>query len=66
MKCIQINGGLMCASVVQILIGMTGLIGAIMKFVGPLTIIPTVALVGLSLFETITAPAQEHWGISLG
>ena len=34
----------------QVLIGSTGAIGFLMRFIGPLTIAPTVALVGLALF----------------
>lgn len=41
----------MVAALFQILIGFTGLIGFLLRFVGPLTIAPTITLVGLSLFE---------------
>ena len=35
----------------QILIGFTGLVGFLLRFVGPLTIAPTITLVGLALFQ---------------
>lgn len=44
----------------------SGLIGKIVKYVTPLTIVPTVSLVGLSLFENAGESASKHWGISMG
>ena len=41
----------MVASLFQILIGFTGLVGFVVRFVGPLTVAPTVSLIGLSLFD---------------
>ena len=40
----------MISSLFQIFIGLTGLIGQLLKFIGPLTIAPTIALVALPLF----------------
>lgn len=37
----------------------------ILKFVTPLTIVPTVSLVGLSLFENAAEAASKHWGIAM-
>lgn len=37
-----------------------------LKYVTPLTIVPTVSLVGLSLFENAADAASKHWGISAG
>jgi nucleobase transporter 1/2 len=41
----------MVASLFQMVIGFTGIIGFLLKFIGPLTIAPTVTLVGLALFK---------------
>lgn len=40
----------MISSLFQIFIGLTGLIGQLLRFIGPLTIAPTIALVALPLF----------------
>ena len=40
----------MVSSLFQILLGFSGLIGLVLQFVGPLAIMPTIALVGLPLF----------------
>lgn len=54
----------MVASLLQILVGFSGIIGFLMRFIGPLTIAPTITLIGLSLFESSAAKAGTHWGIS--
>ncbi|XP_026175070.1 solute carrier family 23 member 1-like [Mastacembelus armatus] len=59
-----LQGSIMVASVLQILVGFSGLIGFLMRFIGPLTIAPTVSLIGLSLYDSAGAKAGSHWGIS--
>lgn len=54
----------MVASVLQILVGFTGLIGFLMRYIGPLTIAPTVSLIGLSVYDSAGAKAGGHWGIA--
>ncbi|XP_063757593.1 solute carrier family 23 member 2-like isoform X2 [Eleginops maclovinus] len=59
-----LQGSIMVASLLQILVGFSGLIGLLMRFIGPLTIAPTVSLIGLSLFDSVGEKAGSHWGIS--
>lgn len=59
----EIQGGLMAAAAVQILLGGTGLIGILLRFIGPLTIMPTVTMTGLSMFEVCARYGSQHWGI---
>ncbi|XP_068198783.1 solute carrier family 23 member 1-like [Antennarius striatus] len=59
-----LQGSIMLASILQILVGFSGLIGFLMRFIGPLTIAPTVCLIGLSLYDTAGHKAGSHWGIS--
>lgn len=60
----ELQGAIMVASCFQIVVGFSGLIGLIMRFIGPLTIAPTVSLIGLSLFDSAGNDAGSHWGIS--
>ncbi|XP_005093309.1 solute carrier family 23 member 1 [Aplysia californica] len=60
----EIQGGIMLASVVQVLLGCTGLIGLLLRYIGPITIVPTISLVGLSLVGVALRFCQAHWGIS--
>jgi nucleobase transporter 1/2 len=46
----QIQGAVMLSSLFQIFVGFTGLVGVLLRFIGPITVAPTIALVGLSLF----------------
>lgn len=62
--CPQLQGSIMVASVLQILVGFSGLIGFLMRFIGPLTIAPTISLIGLSLYNSAGDKAGSHWGIS--
>uniref|UniRef100_A0A3Q3GS86 Solute carrier family 23 member 1-like n=1 Tax=Labrus bergylta TaxID=56723 RepID=A0A3Q3GS86_9LABR len=59
-----LQGSVMVASLLQILVGFSGLIGFLMRFIGPLTIAPTVSLIGLSLYDSAGAKLGSHWGIS--
>ncbi|XP_078527267.1 solute carrier family 23 member 1-like [Lissotriton helveticus] len=60
----EIQGAVMVASCFQIFVGFTGLIGLLMRFIGPLTIAPTICLIALPLFESAGNDAGSHWGIS--
>jgi len=55
----------MCASVFEIAIGATGVVGLMLRYTGPLSIFPTVTLLGLSLFKSAAAFAAKQWWICL-
>eukprot|EP00795_Rhopilema_esculentum_P006412 gene6412-11852_t len=61
----EIQGAIMVSALAQVFIGFSGLMGLIIRFIGPLTIVPTIALVGLPLFETAYYFASAQWGIAL-
>lgn len=61
----EIQGNLILASLTQVLVGSLGIIGTILRFVGPLTIAPTVSLIGLSLSHVVAMFCETHWGISM-
>nr|XP_010311743.1 PREDICTED: solute carrier family 23 member 1-like [Balearica regulorum gibbericeps] len=60
----EVQGAIMVASCFQILVGFSGLIGFLMRFIGPLTIAPTITLVALPLFDSAGDDAGQHWGIA--
>ena len=47
----------MISSLFQIVIGFTGLVGFLLRFIGPLTIAPTITLVGVALFKVAAGNA---------
>ena len=60
------QGAIALSGVVEFLLGLTGAIGFMMRFIGPLTIAPTIALIGLDLFSTVANSSRSHWGIAIG
>lgn len=59
----HIQGAVILGGVVQIIVGYSGLIGRLLRFVGPITIAPTIALIGLALYPFGAPKAGTHWGI---
>lgn len=60
----QIQGAIVVSSLVEVVIGLLGLPGALLSYIGPLTVTPTVALIGLSVFQAAGERAGSHWGIA--
>lgn len=65
MLSVQIQGAIMVASIFQVVIGFTGAIGWMLKYIGPLAISPTISLAGLALFDVATGFASKQWWITL-
>ncbi|XP_066445353.1 solute carrier family 23 member 1 [Eleutherodactylus coqui] len=62
---LQIQGAIIISSLVEIVIGFVGLPGVLLNYIGPLTVAPTISLIGLSVFEAAGERAGSHWGISI-
>jgi len=58
----QITGAIIIASAFEIVLGWSGLIGKVRKYVGPVTIGPTIALIGLALYK-VGAPQAFSGGL---
>lgn len=61
----EISGAIAVSAIFQLVIGVTGFVGKILKIVTPLTIAPTVSLTTLSLFAQVGNTASKHWGIAI-
>jgi xanthine/uracil permease len=59
----HVQGAVIAGAFFEILIGFTGMVGKLLRFVGPVTIAPTIALIGLALFKFGAPVAGTHWGI---
>jgi nucleobase transporter 1/2 len=59
----HVQGAVLAGSFFEMAVGYTGLVGKLLRFVGPITIAPTIALIGLALFEFGAPVAGQHWGI---
>ncbi|MFC6717074.1 uracil-xanthine permease family protein [Natrialbaceae archaeon GCM10025810] len=64
---LQLQGAIIVAATVQVVLGYFGLVGKLRRFLSPVVIAPTIALIGLSLFNApqITAPSQTSVGLLL-
>ncbi|KAM4554359.1 solute carrier family 23 member 2 [Fundulus diaphanus] len=60
----EIQGAILVASLLQIVLGFSGLVGLVLKYIGPLAIAPTINLIGLSLFIEAGKKCGSHWGIA--
>lgn len=58
-----IAGSIIVGSVVETVIGFSGLMGKIRRIVTPVTIGPVIMLIGLALFQHGAPKAGTHWGI---
>ncbi|XP_028157856.1 solute carrier family 23 member 2 isoform X2 [Ostrinia furnacalis] len=62
----ELSGAIAVSAVLQLVFGYFGIFGQLLRFVTPLTIAPTVALVGLTLFDHAAEAASQQWGIAAG
>nr|KAI8755909.1 solute carrier family 23 member 2-like [Biomphalaria glabrata] len=63
-KLAQLSGSLMLAGGLHFLIGATGLIGILIRYIGPITIVPTVTLVGLFIYKAAVKFCETNWLLS--
>ena len=59
----HVQGAIIAGSLFEIIVGRTGMVGRLLRFVGPITIAPTIALIGLSLFKFGAPEAGRYWPI---
>ncbi|XP_078486668.1 solute carrier family 23 member 1-like [Ciona intestinalis] len=60
----EVQGAIAVAAILEVILGATGAVGFLMRFIGPLTIVPTITLIGLDLFATAATNAEVQWGIA--
>ncbi|GAB3311103.1 xanthine permease [Haloplanus rallus] len=67
---LQLQGAIVVAAVVEIAVGYLGLLGRLRSYISPVIIAPTIALIGLALFNApqVTAASGNWWllGLTLG
>ncbi|HJO25818.1 MAG: xanthine permease [Planctomycetes bacterium] len=59
----HVQGAIILGALCEIVIGYSGIVGRLLRLVGPLTIAPTIALIGLALFKFGAPVAGTHWGL---
>ncbi|XP_033756827.1 solute carrier family 23 member 1-like isoform X2 [Pecten maximus] len=61
----EIQGCLMIVGAIHFLVGSTGLVGVLLRYVGPITIVPSILLLGIYVAEPVMSFVVPHWGMSL-
>ena len=56
---------MMVASLLEIVLGFSGLLGFLLRYIGPLVICPTISLLGLSLSSNAASMGAHQWWICL-
>eukprot|EP00096_Caligus_rogercresseyi_P014539 TRINITY_DN7039_c0_g1_i1.p1 TRINITY_DN7039_c0_g1~~TRINITY_DN7039_c0_g1_i1.p1 ORF type:complete len:555 (-),score=51.88 TRINITY_DN7039_c0_g1_i1:374-2038(-) len=62
----ELQGAIIVSSLVQIILGFSGLAGIVLRFVTPLTIAPAITMVGLGLIDAAMAFCAKQWAVSMG
>ncbi|WP_267639359.1 uracil-xanthine permease family protein [Haloarchaeobius amylolyticus] len=69
-KLLFLQGAIIAAATTEVFIGYLGIVGRLRRLLSPVVVAPTIALIGLSLFNVpqITAPDQNWWllGLTVG
>ncbi|XP_021348631.1 solute carrier family 23 member 2-like isoform X2 [Mizuhopecten yessoensis] len=60
----MMQGSLMVAGILQTLLGATGLIGRLLRFIGPITVVPVLFLIGISIYKTAVKFCNAHFGVA--
>ncbi|KAJ8039465.1 Solute carrier family 23 member 1 [Holothuria leucospilota] len=60
----QIQGSLCVASLAQVLLGFTGLVGLLLRFIRPITITTTLLSITIEILPWASDSCGTHWGIS--
>jgi nucleobase transporter 1/2 len=61
----QVAIAIMVASLFEIILGYTGLMGYIKRAISPVVIAPTITMIGISLFALGIPAMSTNWGISI-
>ncbi|XP_060574040.1 solute carrier family 23 member 2-like [Ruditapes philippinarum] len=61
----EIQGAIIVASLFQVLTGVSGILTYMLKYIGPLCIVPIITLTGISLFPAGSKMASGHWWVAL-
>ncbi|KAJ8321043.1 hypothetical protein KUTeg_002630, partial [Tegillarca granosa] len=60
----MMQGSLIAAGLIQTLLGLTGVVGKLLRYIGPITVVPVVTLIGFSIYRTAIKFCETQWGVS--
>ncbi|MDR5672983.1 Xanthine/uracil permease [Halalkaliarchaeum sp. AArc-CO] len=64
---LQLQGAIVAAAMVEVAVGYFGLVGKVREYLSPVVIAPTIALIGLALFDApqVSTATQDWWLLGL-
>lgn len=54
----------MIAGALHMIVGMFGIVGLLLRFIGPITVVPALTLMALYVFSATVRFAKAQWGIA--
>ncbi|XP_060564520.1 solute carrier family 23 member 1-like, partial [Ruditapes philippinarum] len=60
----RLEGSLMIAGALHMFVGMFGIVGLLLRFIGPITVVPALTLMALYVFSATVRFAKAQWGIA--
>ncbi|XP_077997397.1 solute carrier family 23 member 2-like [Glandiceps talaboti] len=60
----ELQGAILVAGLFQTLLGLSGFFGFLLRFIGPLTVAPTICALGLTMSSSALNDSSKHWGIA--
>ncbi|KAJ8389796.1 hypothetical protein AAFF_G00115020 [Aldrovandia affinis] len=60
----ELQGMVLCAGLVQLALGLSGLCGLVLRHSGPLVLAPLLCVLGFSIYREAALLCSDHWGIT--
>ncbi|XP_069111808.1 solute carrier family 23 member 2-like [Argopecten irradians] len=60
----EFQGCLIIVGIIHCLVGLTGISGFLLRFIGPVTVVPAILLSGIFLSRATAKFARSHWGMA--
>ncbi|KAI1899129.1 hypothetical protein AGOR_G00058360 [Albula goreensis] len=60
----ELQGMVLCAGLVQLALGSSGLCGLVLRHSGPLVLAPLLCVLGFSIYREAALLCSDHWGIT--
>ncbi|KAL4222457.1 hypothetical protein ACF0H5_018497 [Mactra antiquata] len=61
----KLEGSLMVAGAFHFLVGSLGIIGILLRFIGPVTVIPALTIIGLYIYKATVRFAKTQWSVAI-
>lgn len=62
---VKMEGSLMIAGCLHMLVGLTGMVGFLLRFIGPVTVIPALTITSLYIYKATVTFAKTQWPVAI-